>query len=93
MRLRALDMELWRRTTVGLASDLERLRRRIAPKGSADSAPYDSPLDSRPLVQISWGRELAPARGVGGALNGSVLRYSPVTDVGTATLLTRIGRG
>ena len=33
MRLRALDMELWRRTTVGLASDLESLRRRIAPKG------------------------------------------------------------
>ena len=33
MRLRALDMELWGRCTVGLASDLERLRKRIAPKG------------------------------------------------------------
>jgi hypothetical protein len=29
MRLRALDAELWRRTTLGLASDLERLKRRI----------------------------------------------------------------
>jgi hypothetical protein len=28
-RLRALDAELWRRTTLGMASDLERLRRRI----------------------------------------------------------------
>jgi hypothetical protein len=31
MRLRALDVELWRRTTMGLASDLERLKRRIRP--------------------------------------------------------------
>jgi len=30
MRRRALDGELWRRTTLGLASDLERLKRRIA---------------------------------------------------------------
>jgi hypothetical protein len=29
MRLRALDAELWRRTTLGLASDLKRLQRRI----------------------------------------------------------------
>jgi hypothetical protein len=29
MRLRALDAELWRRTTLGLASDLESLRRRV----------------------------------------------------------------
>jgi len=32
MRLRARDQELWRRTTLGLASDLEHLRRRIAPR-------------------------------------------------------------
>jgi hypothetical protein len=35
VRLRALDLELWRRCSLGLASDLERLRRRsasIAPK-------------------------------------------------------------
>jgi hypothetical protein len=31
MRLRTLDVELWRRTTLGLASDLERLKRRIRP--------------------------------------------------------------
>lgn len=31
MRLRALDAELWRRTTLGMASDLERLERRIRP--------------------------------------------------------------
>jgi hypothetical protein len=30
-RLRALDAELWGRTTLGLASDLERLKRRIRP--------------------------------------------------------------
>ena len=29
MRLRAVDAELLRRTTLGLASDLERLKRRI----------------------------------------------------------------
>ena len=32
-RLRALDLELLRRCTLGLESDLERLRRRVAPKG------------------------------------------------------------
>jgi hypothetical protein len=31
IRLRALDAELWRRTALGLASDLERLNRRIRP--------------------------------------------------------------
>jgi hypothetical protein len=31
MRFRVLDAELWRRTTLGLASDLERLKRRIRP--------------------------------------------------------------
>ena len=31
-RLRALDLELWRHCRLGLASDLERLRRRIAPR-------------------------------------------------------------
>jgi hypothetical protein len=31
IRLRALDAELWRRTTLGLASDLELLKRRIRP--------------------------------------------------------------
>ena len=31
MRLRALDAELWRRATLGMASDLECLRRRILP--------------------------------------------------------------
>jgi hypothetical protein len=30
MRLRALDAELWLRTTLALAGDLERLKRRIA---------------------------------------------------------------
>jgi hypothetical protein len=30
MRLRERDQQLWRRTTLGFASDLERLRRRIA---------------------------------------------------------------
>jgi hypothetical protein len=33
IRLRALYLELWRRTTLELASDLERLKRRIGPKG------------------------------------------------------------
>ena len=31
MRLRALDAELWRRTTLGMVSDLESLKRRIRP--------------------------------------------------------------
>ena len=31
MRLKALDLELWGRCNLGLAIDLERLRRRIAP--------------------------------------------------------------
>jgi len=35
MRLRALDLELWGRCTAGLAGDLERLRRRVAPKGQS----------------------------------------------------------
>ena len=30
MRLRAVDAELWQRTTLGLASDRERPKRRIA---------------------------------------------------------------
>jgi hypothetical protein len=33
MRLKALDVELWRRTTLALAGDLERLKTRVAADG------------------------------------------------------------
>jgi hypothetical protein len=37
MRLRALDAELWRHTTLAMAGDLERLKRRVG--GDASEGP------------------------------------------------------